>query len=117
MICSLSELGNMFRRLLGCQKIINISNRAKQRRRFDREHLAFMMHYVKATKNQLISVLRLRFELKKKLPNHGEVSCAIIRRAIKKELGLNYPKLDVKSTKMMTKEPKRSVMENLGFGE
>ena len=74
-----------------------------------------MKHYVEATKNQPVTVLRLRLELLKKFPNLGEVSCATIRRAMKKELGLSYRKLDVKVAKMMTKESERSVMENLGL--
>ena len=105
----------MFGRLLGCQKINNIANRAKQRRKLDREHLVLMKHYVDATKNQPVTVLRLRLELLKKFPNLGEVSCATIRRAMKKELGLSYRKLDVKAAKMMTKESERSMMENLGL--
>ena len=105
----------MFGRLLGCQKVNNIANRAKQRRKLDREHLVFMKHYVEATKNQPVTVLRLRLELLKKFPNLGEISCVIIRRAMKKELGFSYRKLDVKAAKMMTKESERSVMENLGL--
>ena len=105
----------MFGRLSGCQKINNIANRAKQRLKLDREHLAFIKNYVKAIKNQPVTVLQLRLELLKKFPNLGKVSCVTIRRAMKKELGLSYQKLDVKAAKMMTKELERSVMENLGL--
>ena len=48
-----------------------------------------MKHYLEATKNQPVTVLRLRLELLKMFPNLGEV--------------------------MMTKESERSVMENLGL--